>query len=256
MKKLIFILVFAMSWATGMATEKLTYLCDEWNVAEKITNPTDHMYQTFKWRLTTDTIINERRYVKIEKSHRYQGALREDENANIYIVYANLQQECLLYSFSAQIGDTLINTCLGNKIIVKDIRQTVPRTFVLDVEYDEEHDGDTYTGHCDVDWIEGIGYSVGTPIHYAYILGSIHDLDPDYLIICAYKDGEQVYMSEFAETFGCDYYLQEDTNDALPDIKTDAEWIYSNDIPYNILGQPVDETYHGIVIQNGKKRVQ
>lgn len=25
---------------------------------------------------------------------------------------------------------------------------------------------------------------------------------------------------------------------------------------YNILGQPVDETYHGIVIQNGQKRVQ
>ena len=25
---------------------------------------------------------------------------------------------------------------------------------------------------------------------------------------------------------------------------------------YNLLGQPVDETYHGIVIQGGKKRVQ
>lgn len=27
-------------------------------------------------------------------------------------------------------------------------------------------------------------------------------------------------------------------------------------IPYNLFGQPVDDTYHGIVIQGGKKRVQ
>lgn len=30
----------------------------------------------------------------------------------------------------------------------------------------------------------------------------------------------------------------------------------NNDATYNHLGQPVDETYHGIVIQNGQKRVQ
>ena len=42
-------------------------------------------------------------------------------------------------------------------------------------------------------------------------------------------------------------------HDALPSIQTTKE---TNVTPYNILGQSVDETYHGIVIQNGKKRVQ
>ena len=29
-----------------------------------------------------------------------------------------------------------------------------------------------------------------------------------------------------------------------------------SDALYNILGQPVDDTYHGIVIRNGKKMLQ
>ena len=216
MKKIIYtMLILLTSLMTGKANDKLPSLCDEWNVAEMIEYPKDHMYQTFKWRLTTDTVINAQRYVKIEKNHRYEGALREDDDANIYFVHPNSTKEFLLYAFHAQVGDTLTNTYLGNKIIVKDICPTTPRTFVLDVEYGWYDGNETYTDYWTVVWIEGIGYSVGTPTHYAYALGSIHSLDPDEVIICAYKNGEQVYMSDFAEIHGCDYYLQDDTHEAI-----------------------------------------
>ena len=221
MKKIIYTMfILLMSWMTGRANDKFTYLCDEWNVAETIAYPQDHKYQTFKWHLTTDTVINAQRYVKLEKNHRYEGALREDDDANIYFVHPDSTKEFLLYAFHAQVGDTLTNTYLGNKIIVKDIRPTTPRRFVLDVEYgwyDYEYN-ETQTDYWEVDWIEGVGYSVGSPLSYAYALGSIHTLDPNEMIICAYKNGEQVYMSEFGEIYGCDYYLQDDTHDAIDNI--------------------------------------
>ena len=48
----------------------------------------------------------------------------------------------------------------------------------------------------------------------------------------------------------------EPVDDALPMTPADPADPDPDHTPYNILGQPVDETYHGIVIQNGKKRVQ
>jgi len=49
----------------------------------------------------------------------------------------------------------------------------------------------------------------------------------------------------------------EAVDDALPATPADSSNPADPDAtPYNILGQPVDETYHGIVIQGGKKRVQ
>ena len=48
----------------------------------------------------------------------------------------------------------------------------------------------------------------------------------------------------------------EPVDDALPATPADPADTDPDHTPYNILGQPVDETYHGIVIQNGQKRVQ
>ena len=192
-------------------------LCDEWNVLEKIHYPQDHMYETYKYRMTTDTVINAMRYVKIEKNHQYQGALREDNNANIYVVYPDYQQECLLYAFNAQIGDTLKNTCMGDLTVI-DIRPTTPRTFILDAEYEIYDDEEVeHTGHWDFEWIEGIGYSMGNPVRYGgFLPGSIHELDSDVIMLCAYKNGEQVFKSEHADYFGCEYYLHDDHLTDIP----------------------------------------
>lgn len=215
MKKFIYtMLLFLMVWTAGMADNSLPSLCDEWNVVEK----THGVYNTtYKWRLTTDTVINAQKYVKIEKNHRYKGALREDDDANIYFVHPNSTHESLLYAFHAQVGDTLTNTSLGNKVIVRDIRSTTPRRFILDVEYGwyDDYREETYIDYWEVIWIEGVGYDVGTPTHYAYAIGSIHELDPNEMIICAYKNGEQIYMSDFAEIYGCDYQLQDDTYEGM-----------------------------------------
>ena len=48
----------------------------------------------------------------------------------------------------------------------------------------------------------------------------------------------------------------EPVDDALPATPADPAGTDPDHTPYNILGQPVDENYHGIVIQNGQKRVQ
>ena len=45
-------------------------------------------------------------------------------------------------------------------------------------------------------------------------------------------------------------------DDALPMTPADPADTDPDHTPYNILGQPVNETYHGIVIKNGQKRVQ
>ena len=229
-------------------TDKLPSLCDEWNVAER--NDMSSIYYTYKWRLTTDTIINATNYVKLERHHQYKGALREDNNANIYIVYPGNQQECLLYAFNAQIGDTLTNTCLGRRLAVKDIHPTNPRIYDLVVEYRLD-EAAPYGWGWEIQWIEGVGYSQGSPIQYAYMIGSIHELDPKEMIICAYKNGEPVYLSDSAETYGCEFFnYQDDSPKGIHTVISDTPaatkllrdgnmFIKIDDKTYTLTGQEV-----------------
>ena len=95
-------------------TSQLPSLCDEWNVLyEPFSWPGG--YNTFKYYLSTDTIINGKQYVKLasDKDYPYCGAFREDINANIYYIPSCSSHEYLIYAFNAQVGDTLVNLWVG-----------------------------------------------------------------------------------------------------------------------------------------------
>ena len=243
MKKISCVLLslFVSAVWTMSSADKLTYLCDEWNVLELI-----YPYQTVKYFTTTDTLINAERYVKIEKDHHYEGALREDEDANIYFIPTGGTHEFLLYAFHAQVGDTLTNlwidehtNSMPNNVVVADIQSSTPRKFRLDVELFQ----DDISIHESVVWIEGVGHQEGTPISNEMCLGCTGG-EPKAVILCAYKDGEQVYSSRFTKWYDC-YYMQDlpitttDTPSASKIIRDGQIFILRGDKTYTLQGQEV-----------------
>ena len=188
----------------------LISLCDEWNILSIATPDGYDHFQTFTQRLTTDTIINEQRYIRIEQDGEYKGAMREGYNRDIYYIPANNTHEYLLYAFNAQVGDTLTNMWIGGhwleyngrRAIVREIQDTNPRTFAIDYEHGMTSNTTSNTMWWSYTWVEGIGLTqnpIGDPCPF--------DCEGDYAeqVLCAYKNGEQVYISDFGEQYGCEY---------------------------------------------------
>lgn len=183
-------------------------LCDEWNVLGMAYPNGMIRYSTFKQKLTTDTIIAHKHYAKLEQSGKYIGAMREEEDSRIYYIPAGSEQQYLLYAFHAQAGDTLTNTWVGgnpndfpngSRAVIKEIKETSPKTYIVSYEYVYNY---ADTSWMDYTWIEGVGMSCGPsgdwcPFHCAGDYGES--------LLCAYKNGEQVYVSEDGEEYGCEY---------------------------------------------------
>ena len=189
---------------------RLPSLCDEWNILGIATPDGYDHFHTFTQRLTTDTIIGDIHYdAKLEQSGTYLGAMREGYNRDIYYIPNGTTHEYLLYAFNAQAGDTLNNMWVGGhfseehngkRAVVREIRDTSPRTFVVEYEYTYNADKDTIW--WPYYWIEGVGMSCGPSGVWCPF-----DCEGDYgeLVLCAYKKGEQIYISEFGEQYGCEY---------------------------------------------------
>ena len=194
--------------------QKLPSLCDEWNVLE-ISNVTCgycEEYRTYNFHLTTDTVIGGLLYSQLIKDGAYKGALREGNNRDIYCVPAGCSQEYLLYAFNAQVGDSLKNIWVGGysswipdvrSAIVSEIKQTTPRTIELEVHYYEAPDAYEESIR-NLTWIEGIGMPSGPMGAECSVFNGCADSRAK-LLLCAYKNGEQVYVSEMGEQYGCVY---------------------------------------------------
>ena len=212
MKKFICTLLFlATSWATGWAADKLPSLSDEWNMLMVYYPEGFNHYRTKKIRLTTDTIINDTSYVKLQQGDGYIGALREDNDANIFYIPAQSTHEYLLYAFHAHVGDVLSNLWIGgnpayhpniDKITVTDISNTTPRVFTITLDCTYEND---YQGQEIIEWIEGIGLMEGPAGSDCIPIDGCCG-DAYQTLLCAYKNGEQIYVSEEGEKYGCEYY--------------------------------------------------
>ncbi len=193
-------------------TNNISSLCDEWNVGYE-------SFQSFgpinynaviKYRLATDTMINGQRYVQLayDNSPYMEGALREGSNRDIYYIPSRSTHEYLLYAFNAQVGDTITNLYVGAmgkeegyQAVVRAISDSNPRIFTVGVNIDE------YTEYS-IKWIEGVG-SPETP--YGLAVVPTVPADPGvYSLLCAYKNGEQVYVSEWGEQYGCEFQYRED----------------------------------------------
>ena len=214
MRKFIFTLMLAIVSSVWTITEAENYrlpsLCDQWNILGIADLDGQEQYFSFTQRLTTDTIINSVRYAKLQQQNGiYLGALREDDRLNIYYIPDGTTHEYLLYAFNAKVGDTFENVWFGGKpswfpngchVKITGIKETTPRTFELSIKY--SRDGYEYPEWNDYVWIEGVGLLEG-PCGKDCPL----DCENDYgqAVLCAYKNGEQIYTSEYGEKFGCEY---------------------------------------------------
>ena len=217
--------------------QKLPSLCDEWNVLG-IAIPDGHYhFNTYTQRLTTDTIIGNIHYdAKLEQSGTYLGAMRESYNRDIYYIPNGTTHEYLLCAFNAQAGDTLYNMWVGGhfseehngkRAVIREIRDTNPKTFVVVYEY-TYNDGKN-TAWWPYYWIEGVGMSCGPSGEWCPFLCA-----GDYreVVLCAYKNGEQVYVSEEGKTYGCEYNGEETSGYTIP--------LYARDDSGSSTVDPVD----------------
>lgn len=192
---------------TNSAPLRLPSICDEWNVwyeSFQSFGPINYN-AVIKYRLATDTMINGQRYVQLayDNSPYMEGVLREGSNRDIYYIPSRSTHEYLLYAFNAQVGDTITNLYVGAmgkeegyQAVVRAISDSNPRIFTVGVNIDE------YTEYP-IKWIEGVG-SPETP--YGLAVVPTVPADPGvYSLLCAYKNGEQVYVSEWGEQYGCVY---------------------------------------------------
>ena len=227
---------------------KISSLCDEWHVLREPFSSFSP-YSTIHFALTTDTTINARHYIKLESTEGkytlYKGALRE-ENKKVYFVPVGSNNEYLLYAFDAQKGEQLSNVWGGGReeicqnsfdAVVTDISDDTPRIFTLTLNTEEEH--------YQIQWLEGIGFMDGPR-------GSqnIYDI-ADYgvfRLLCAYRNGEQVYASDYSGKFGCEfngfYYDYNEDVDTIP--------LYTGDDPGSSTIDPIDPN-QVVVTLNGNE---
>lgn len=220
----------------------LPSLCDEWNV----------WYESFesfgpitfdkvvKYQLTTDTLINGQRYVKLtsDKDSPYLGAMREGNNRDIYYVPAGSTNEFLLYAFNAQVGEVLNDLYLGGfeengySGRVEAISDGSPRLFTIRVLYPTGmgvEPGESFS----VTWIEGVG-SPETPYGLAVVPTVPADIGV-YTLLCAYKNGEHIYTSDLGEQYGCEYGTQDEKKKIIGTWQVYKETLSGND--YNEHGE-------------------
>ena len=242
----------------------LPSLCDEWNVLEF----RSHMgyapdeYNMRRYHLTTDTIIAGQRYIRLYRDNSYIGAMREGNNRDIYYIPAGTTHEYLLYAFNAQIGDELTDLWLGrttNEVFTKEyfpygvnatveeITETSPRRFVLSTGYITTEEGvENYPYYFE--WIEGIGFASAPdgadyPLPYAGGFTSF--------LLCAYKNGEQIYVSEMGEQYGCEYnYDPYAPSDTIP------LFSYTGDDPGSSTVDPVDPNQVVVTLKNDELTIK
>lgn len=216
-------------------TSQLPSLCDEWNVLHE-TFSWPGGYNTFKYFLSTDTIINGKQYVKLasDKDYPYCGAFREDNNANIYYIPSGSTHEYLIYAFNAQVGDTLSNLWVGGfgedyQGVVQAISNGSPRIFIIGVKFYENSEY-----YSPIRWIEGVG-SPETPMGLAVVPTVPADIGV-FNLLCAYKYGKQIYTSDLGEQYGCEYNY----NPYATPADTIPLFSYTGDDPGSSTVDPVD----------------
>lgn len=210
-------------------TSQLPSLCDEWNVwYDAFSGPRDSYM--IKYYLSTDTIINEQLYTKLcsDKDYQYYGVFREGSNQDIYFLPMGSEHEYLIYAFNAQVGDTLSNLWVGGfgedyQGVVQAISSGNPRIFTIDVDFEDDI-------ILPIEWIEGVG-SPETPWGLAVVPTVPADIGV-YNLLCAYKNGEPVYVSQIGEKRGC--YGEYSTADTIP------LFSYTGDDPGTSTVDPVD----------------
>jgi len=229
----------------------LPSLCDEWNIA-KISNsfgPQDVIH-TVKAFLGSDTVIESQNYVKLIEDSKYKGAMREGMSGVIYYIPAGSAHEYLLYDFNAQVGDRLTNLWYGGdpercpngyNATVLSISNETPRVFTIEVEYILSDSDGEHIIPWTIYWTEGVGLSDGPAGQFCP--GPDCACSCGQLVLCAYKNGEQVYVSDMGEQYGCVYNYDPYSTPA------DTIPLYAQDDPGSSTVDPVDPNQVVVTLQ-------
>ena len=224
-------------------------MCDEWNVLMTYDmGPDEVKYETVRYSLGTDTVIGDKLYQQLLRGGDYDGAIREGDNRNIFIVPRGSTHEYLLYEFNVNdLGKNVSNLWIGGQAdwspngyeatvkIVKGKSVNNRRYYDVSVKV---ADGVTLTAH----WLEGIGSLDGPSGSRCPAI--VCEGDMGQALLCAYKDGEQVYASEEAERFGCWY----DSNEQ----QADTVKMYVQDGPGSSTVDPVDPNQIVVIVKDGQ----
>lgn len=231
-------------------TSQLPSLCDEWNILEvsNVTCGDCEVYRTYHSQLTTDTIINGKVYAQLIEDGAYRAALREGNNRDVYCIPAGSTHEYLLYAFNVQEGNQLTNLWIGGTpadypdgwtMTIEEIQETNPRTFVLSTGFIHTDEGvENYPLY--ITWIEGVGLTDG-PIGVKRCVGCADSRGQG--VLCAYKNGEHIYISDLGEQYGCEYNYDPYSTPA------DTIPLYAQDDPGSSTVDPVDPNQVVVTLQ-------
>jgi hypothetical protein len=169
-------------------------LCSSWPVPDPII-----IDYSFSYFVQGDTILNATNYHKLYKSAgiahehcalggsinnwfnmntEYAGGYRQDTvMKKVYFFYPNTLQECLLYDFSLNVGDTLYNGCLCFNCVVSGIDSVL-----IGNNYRKRF---SFSG-SNASIIEGIGSTFGW-------LVPLYPLDYLGTLICYSENGQTLY---------------------------------------------------------------
>ena len=233
--------------------------CDTWNVFVENGSVYPPHEETYRYQLAQDTVIGEHTYTAVVSkaindaldAPHYVAAVRFTDDRKVYIYYDNA--EYLLYDFNVQEGDELevfagINNYTSDiktyKCTVTSIEQYAcvgcPAAITLEVH---NHPNDFREFYRQTQWIEGVGDINGflNGLNgYINIPGNA----AEYLL-CAYKEGVQVYTSKYGEAFGCEFNgVHTEDVDTIP--------LYTGDGPGSSTIDPVDPN-QVVVTLNGNE---
>ena len=231
--------------------------CDTWNVFVENGSVYPPHKETYRYQLAQDTVIGEHTYTAVVSkaindaldAPHYVAAVRFTDDRKVYIYYDNA--EYLLYNFNVQKGDELevfagINNYTTEtktyKCRVIGIEQYTcigcPATITLHVQ-----NNDLTQVYRETQWIEGVGDINGflNGLNgYINIPGNA----AEYLL-CAYKEGVQVYTSKYGEEFGCEFNgIHTEDVDTIP--------LYTGDDPGSSTVDPIDPN-QVVVTLNGNE---
>ena len=242
--------------------------------------PEDILLQMATYKLTKDTIVNGYNYTeltytleKIQSEWALGGIRFNNDSTKIWFKpwCSEGAEDYLLFDYTINVGDELVAFCVGtsdglcgpiysaDSVVapMKCIEMSVidgRKHYLMEANYSS-----SFGPKARIKWIEGVGTSVG-------LFAKANSLSPSdenyggHPLICALKDEQVLFHCPDNKLTNighngiinhCSYI--EEVQSAIEIIKTDNPDKLSP--RYNILGLLVDETYKGLIIQNGRVKL-
>ncbi len=228
-------LVMAMSYANAQdekvfVTEGKTWICDLGEGGD---------YTAFVFKLSGDTIFNDKTYKKMYKNDVFQYGVRQ-EGQKVYWAFSGNHAEELVYDFGLKKGDTFVYKEFKSYVLDVDTINVegieYRRLKMYNIFENEEINEDTEHSHY---WIEGIGVNT-EPV--CPLFGRTTQT-PYRFVKCVYNDKCIFTLDDFFKknTNGIDNLTKKDIGNAPV---------------YDMSGRKLNAVpQRGLYIQGGKKRI-